>query len=100
MHDISQYQDFFIDYLKKQNIASLKTNAIDLVKNGITSVEEVYKEHCQLTKGTNIDITGLNYDRLKNEGSFQWPVPETNHSGTARLFQNKKFGDADRDSFT
>ncbi|WP_027394084.1 nitrate reductase [Aquimarina latercula] len=56
-----------------------------------TSVEEVYKEHCQLTKGTNIDITGLNYDRLKNEGSFQWPVPETNHSGTERLFQNKKF---------
>ncbi|WP_299607080.1 nitrate reductase [uncultured Aquimarina sp.] len=56
-----------------------------------TSAEEVYKEHCQLTKGTNIDITGLSYERLKNEGSFQWPVPESNHSGTARLFENKKF---------
>ncbi|MBW1297664.1 nitrate reductase [Aquimarina litoralis] len=56
-----------------------------------TSVEEVYKEHCQLTKGTNIDITGLSYDRLKNEGSFQWPVPESNHTGTARLFEDKNF---------
>ncbi|WP_299899208.1 nitrate reductase [uncultured Aquimarina sp.] len=56
-----------------------------------TSAEEVFKEHCQLTKGTNIDITGLSYERLKNEGSFQWPVPESNHSGTARLFENKKF---------
>ncbi|EDP71917.1 type II general secretion pathway (GSP) E protein [Flavobacteriales bacterium ALC-1] len=29
-------------YLKDQNIASLKTNAIELVKDGVTSVEEVY----------------------------------------------------------
>ncbi|MHA7057943.1 molybdopterin-dependent oxidoreductase [Aquimarina sp. M1] len=56
-----------------------------------TSVEEVYKEHCQLTKGTNIDITGLSYDRLKNEGSFQWPVPENGHAGTQRLFEDKRF---------
>ncbi|MDH7444178.1 nitrate reductase [Aquimarina sp. 2201CG14-23] len=56
-----------------------------------TSVEEVYKEHCQLTKGTNIDISGLSYDRLKTEGSFQWPVPEQGHMGTARLFQDKRF---------
>ncbi|MCV9386509.1 nitrate reductase [Reichenbachiella ulvae] len=53
--------------------------------------EEVYKEHCQLTKGTNIDISGLNYDRLKNEGSVQWPVPSETHPGTPRLFTDKKF---------
>ncbi|MFD2565709.1 molybdopterin-dependent oxidoreductase [Aquimarina rubra] len=56
-----------------------------------TSVEEVYKEHCQLTKDTNIDISGLSYNRLKNEGSFQWPVPENGHSGTERLFEDKRF---------
>lgn len=55
------------------------------------SAEEVYKEHCELTRGTKIDITGLNYDRLKTEGSFQWPVPENGHQGTARLFEDKKF---------
>ena len=55
------------------------------------SVEEVYKEHCALTKGTNIDISGLDYTRLKTEGSFQWPVPAHNHFGTLRLFEDKKF---------
>ncbi|MBX2843105.1 MAG: molybdopterin-dependent oxidoreductase [Flammeovirgaceae bacterium] len=52
---------------------------------------EVYDEHCALTKGTNIDISGLNYDRLKNEGSFQWPVPHKDHKGTPRLFTDKVF---------
>lgn len=53
--------------------------------------EEVYEEHCKLTKGTNIDISGLNYARLKNEGTVQWPVPDRRHKGTPRLFSDKKF---------
>src|ERR1019366_4920743 len=36
--------------------------------------EDIYLEHAQLTKGTSIDISGLSHERLKNEGSFQWPV--------------------------
>ncbi|TRX58999.1 molybdopterin-dependent oxidoreductase [Fulvivirga sp. M361] len=55
------------------------------------NVAEVYAEHCKLTKGTNIDIAGLNYQRLKTEGSLQWPVPEADHSGTPRLFTDKVF---------
>lgn len=55
------------------------------------STEEVYKEYCQMTRGTNIDISYLNYSRLKNEGTFQWPVPDYGHSGTPRLFEDKKF---------
>ena len=52
------------------------------------SVSEVYDEHCRLTKGTNIDISGLSHDRLKKEGTFQWPVPFDNHQGTPRLFED------------
>lgn len=52
---------------------------------------EVYDEHCRLTKGTNIDISGLSYERLKKEGSFQWPVPHDLHPGTPRLFTNRVF---------
>ncbi|MDY8138168.1 molybdopterin-dependent oxidoreductase [Aquimarina sp. 2201CG5-10] len=55
------------------------------------SAEEVYKEHCRLTKDTNIDISGLSYQRLKEEKSFQWPVPHNNHPGTSHLFRDKKF---------
>lgn len=55
------------------------------------NASEVYDEHCLLTKGTNIDISGLSYDRLKNEGSFQWPVPHKEHKGTPRLFSDSIF---------
>ena len=55
------------------------------------SASEVYEEHCLLSKGTSIDISGLNYERLKNEGSFQWPVPHATHPGTPRLFTDKSF---------
>ncbi|WP_035658983.1 nitrate reductase [Flavobacterium seoulense] len=53
--------------------------------------EEVYKEYCQMTKNTNIDISYLNYNRLKHEGTFQWPVSDYGHAGTPRLFTDKKF---------
>lgn len=55
------------------------------------NASEVYDEHCLLTKGTTIDISGLSYGRLKNEGSFQWPVPHKSHMGTPRLFSDSVF---------
>ncbi|MFA9189228.1 molybdopterin-dependent oxidoreductase [Flavobacterium magnesitis] len=55
------------------------------------TAEEVYKEYCQMTKNTNIDISYLNYNRLKYEGTFQWPVPDYGHPGTPRLFTDRKF---------
>ena len=60
------------------------------------NASEVYDEHCLLTKGTNIDIAGLSYDRLKNEGSFQWPVPHKTHKGTPRLFTDFEFHTNDK----
>ncbi len=54
-------------------------------------VSEVYDEYVQMTKDTNIDITGLSYRRLKKEGSFQWPVPSEGHPGTVRLFEDRHF---------
>ncbi|MDT0643477.1 molybdopterin-dependent oxidoreductase [Zunongwangia sp. F363] len=55
------------------------------------STAEIYNEYAAMTAGTNIDISYLNYDRLKSEGTFQWPVNEYRHSGTARLFEDKQF---------
>ena len=52
---------------------------------------EIYDEHCRLTKGTNIDISGLSYHRLRSQGTFQWPVPSADHQGTARLFTDHSF---------
>ncbi len=56
-----------------------------------TNSEEIYKEYALMTKDTNLDVSFLNYNRLKNEGTFQWPVSSFGHSGTTRLFEDKKF---------
>ncbi len=61
-----------------------------------SNASEVYDEHCLLTKGTDIDISGLSHDRLKNEGSFQWPVPHEAHKGTPRLFTDFIFSTKDQ----
>ncbi len=58
---------------------------------GYNNVSEVYDEHCLLTKGTEIDISGLSHQRLIKEGSFQWPVPHNTHKGTPRLFSDRRF---------
>ncbi len=56
-----------------------------------TDVAEVYAEHARLTKGTRIDIAGLSHDRLRTQGTMQWPVPTPESAGTVRLFADKKF---------
>jgi ferredoxin-nitrate reductase len=57
-----------------------------------TDAAEIYAEHCALTEGTNIDISGLSYDILKEKRSVQWPYPKnTTGNGTARLFEDKIF---------
>lgn len=56
------------------------------------SFSEVYDEHCRLTEGTNIDISGLSYEILKEKGSVQWPYPKgATDQGTTRLFTDHQF---------
>ncbi|QEC77508.1 nitrate reductase [Mucilaginibacter ginsenosidivorax] len=53
---------------------------------------EIYAEHAKLTAKTNIDISGLTYDIIKQQGSVQWPYKKRNVTiGTPRLFTDKKF---------
>jgi ferredoxin-nitrate reductase len=56
-----------------------------------SSSAEIFEEHARLTKGTNIDISGLTYNDLKEKGTIQWPVPSPGHAGTPRLFADKMF---------
>ncbi|PWV49855.1 ferredoxin-nitrate reductase [Chitinophaga sp. S165] len=53
---------------------------------------EIYAEHSRLTAGTNIDVSGVNYELLKEKRSLQWPYPAgTANNGTQRLFTDHKF---------
>lgn len=52
----------------------------------------IYAEHAALTAGTNIDVSGLNYDILKEKRTVQWPyTKKINGHGTKRLFTDNKF---------
>jgi ferredoxin-nitrate reductase len=52
----------------------------------------IYDEHAALTEGTNIDISGLNYQILKEKRAVQWPYPKQHTAeGTARLFTDHQF---------
>jgi ferredoxin-nitrate reductase len=56
------------------------------------SSAEIFEEHCRLTEGTHIDISGLNYDILKEKRSVQWTYPKDEKGfGTPRLFTDRKF---------
>ena len=60
----------------------------------------IFAEHAALTAGSNIDISGLNYDILKEKKSIQWPFIKALHFsenmvgkgfGTPRLFTDHQF---------
>ncbi len=51
---------------------------------------EIYDEHCRSTSGTNIDISGLSYDILKENRSIQYPYKEDKQE-TPRLFRDNQF---------
>jgi len=57
--------------------------------------EQIWNEHRESTRGRDLDITGLSYARLENEGPQQWPLREGETSGKARLYADGVFPTAD-----
>jgi len=74
------------------------------------NTSEVYDEYVKITANTNVDVSGVSYDLLKNKRSIQWPLaakkPTINETistgesqditqasaiGTKRLFTDHKF---------
>ncbi|HTH30943.1 MAG TPA: FAD-dependent oxidoreductase, partial [Lacibacter sp.] len=56
------------------------------------SFAEIFDEHAALTEGTNVDISGLSYEILKQKRTVQWPyTKDAQGYGTKRLFTDKKF---------
>jgi ferredoxin-nitrate reductase len=55
---------------------------------------DIYLEHCRITEGTNIDISGLSYEVLKEKRSVQWPYKIRSQESEVRN-ENNKFRDED-----
>lgn len=54
-------------------------------------VEEVFEEFKQTTRGRDLDMTGITYERLRASRGLQWPLPEGRVEGTSRLYTTGRF---------
>lgn len=61
------------------------------------SSEAIFDEYRELTRGRDLDITGVTYEALRQQPGIQWPCPDgrsaTNgpHRGTERLYLDGVF---------
>ena len=62
---------------------------------GYDRAETVYLEHCASTRGRDLDISGLNYAVLDEQGPQQWPYPAGATAGKVRLYEDGVFPTAD-----
>ncbi|MBC3882437.1 molybdopterin-dependent oxidoreductase [Undibacterium sp. LX40W] len=53
--------------------------------------EEIWNEHRQSTAGRDLDITGLSYGILDEQGPQQWPYPFGAQKGATRLYTTAQF---------
>ncbi|HXA46641.1 MAG TPA: molybdopterin dinucleotide binding domain-containing protein, partial [Burkholderiaceae bacterium] len=56
-----------------------------------TTPEAVFDEHRKLTVGRDLDIGGLSYAVLENQGAQQWPYPSGEITGQMRRYTDGKF---------
>ena len=55
------------------------------------TVEDIWNEHRETTRGRDLDITGLSYQLLAEQGPQQWPFPEGAAVGKKRLYEDGIF---------
>jgi len=56
-----------------------------------TTTEQIFNEHRETTRGRDLDITGLSYTLLNEQGPQQWPFKEGDVTGKARLYADGVF---------
>ncbi|MEB0137041.1 molybdopterin-dependent oxidoreductase [Actimicrobium sp. CCC2.4] len=55
------------------------------------SAESIWNEHRESTRGRDLDITGLSYAILAEQGPQQWPYPTGATTGKQRLYEDGIF---------
>ena len=59
------------------------------------NTEQIFNEHRETTRGRDLDITGLSYKLLSDQGPQQWPFLTNDTSGKARLYADGIFAKPD-----
>ncbi len=55
----------------------------------------IWNEHRSSTRGRDLDITGLSWEMLESHGPQQWPLPQGQATGRARLYEDGVFATPD-----
>ncbi len=55
------------------------------------TTEDIWNEHRESTRGRDLDITGLSFKILSEQGPQQWPFPTGAEHGKARLYEDAVF---------
>ncbi|HWI74197.1 MAG TPA: FAD-dependent oxidoreductase, partial [Baekduia sp.] len=55
-----------------------------------SSAAEVYDEWAACTTGRPCDVSGVSHERLRREGSVQWPAPAGGPDATVRLYADRR----------
>jgi assimilatory nitrate reductase catalytic subunit len=53
--------------------------------------EQIWNEHRESTRGRDLDITGMSYAMLEQNGPQQWPYPQGATTGKTRLYEDAIF---------
>lgn len=56
-----------------------------------SNTEQIFNEHRETTRGRDLDITGLSYSLLNEQGPQQWPFITGATTGKARLYSDGVF---------
>ena len=67
------------NHIKKSNLFPFDTT------------EDIFNEHAETTRGRDLDITGLSYTLLNEQGPQQWPFSVGQTAGRARLYADGVF---------
>ncbi|VAW83277.1 Assimilatory nitrate reductase large subunit [hydrothermal vent metagenome] len=52
---------------------------------------DVFEEMRALSKGRFLDISGMDYDKIESARGLQWPMPEGDTTGSARVYSDGKY---------
>ncbi len=83
-----------VDLAKRlQPLLPTRTAMVDLFP--YTRAESIWNEHRESTRGRDLDITGLSYPLLEQNGPQQWPMAEGAAHGKSRLYEDGNFPTSD-----
>ncbi len=79
-----------VDFAERLAQRLNKTNIVDYHNS-----ETIFNEHRATTVGRDLDIGGLSYQILEQQGPQQWPFPDGSSSGLSRLYEDGVFPTVD-----